>query len=253
MDAGCGRGAPDGVVERGLDPADVGDVALRHGHLGEAPAGGRHDPRVAEDGHPRSRRLGPDRPQRVHQRRVGRVADGVLERRPVLVLAGAALAEREQSGGAAGEDRVDEDAAVVAADRHRHQLGVWLDRVELRGDARVLRAGEVTRVRGAAGDVGELRPGRARDDVRVVADRAQALKRRRRIGREDPGGGAVGVAERDVAKRRRGGAGRLGGGDEGERRASEGDGEPAGAGGTAHPGRTFPQRAPVQTRALSLR
>ena len=76
-------------------------------------------------------------------------------------------------------------------------------RVELRGDAVVLRGEVVTGVRPAAGHVGELRAGRRGDEVGVVAGRPQALRRRRRVGREDAGGGAVGVAERDVPERRR--------------------------------------------------
>ena len=183
-------------------PAHVGDVALGDRHLVEAADAGRHDPRVAEDGDLRVRRLGPHGLQRLHQRRVGGGADGVLEGRAVLVLAGAALAGRRQAGGAAVDDRVDEDAAVVAADGHGDQLGVGLHGVELRGHPGLLRLVVVLGLRGTAGHVGELGAGRPGDDVRVVADRPQASGRRGRVGREHARGRAVGVAERHVPGRR---------------------------------------------------
>ena len=99
---------------------------------------------------------------------------------------------------AAGHDRVDEDAAVVATDRHGHEPGVPCDRVELRGHAGTARE-EVADLRGAAGHVGQLCAGLARDHVRVVENRAQARWRRRGIRGQDPVD--LGGAQRRRARR----------------------------------------------------
>ena len=155
---GGGRGPADRVVEGALQAAQVGHVTLGDRHLVEAADLLGQDPRVADD-----RDLGPRGAamhlgQRLDQRRVGGVADGVLERAAVLVAAGASLAEGRGAGGTALDDRVDEDAAVVAADRHRDQLGALRERLELRRHAVVLRrrrsrlvsaAPQVTSVRSA--------------------------------------------------------------------------------------------------------
>ena len=176
-------------------------IAGGDGHPRIAAFPRRHDPRVPEDGDLRPRCPLLHRQERLYKRRIGLRADGVRKRGSVPVLAGTPSAKGREAGGAAVDDGVDEDAVVGAADRHRDQLGAVAHRVELWWDVLVLRVEEVRGLSRTTCHIGQVCADCSGDHVGVVARGTQALRRRRGIGRQHTRGGAIGVAERDVAKR----------------------------------------------------
>ena len=171
-----GRGrAAYGVVEGGLDAAEVGHVALRHRHLVEAAVGPGQDPRVAEDRDPRVRRPASP-PGAPSQRRVGRVPDVVAKDGcRTWSRHGLPWPSVESPADAALDDGADEGVVVVAADGHRHQLRALAQGVELGRDAGVLTAAKS--LVSAAPQVTSVSraPVLRGDHVRVVAvDRAHS-------------------------------------------------------------------------------
>lgn len=198
------RGPAHGIVEGVLDAVDVGDVAAGDRHPRVAADGVTgHDLGIGEDRDAGLWRAGLDVGEGLHEVGVRRLTDRARELVAIGRLARAAVAEGRSCSRRAGQHRAHEGPAVVPADRHRHEVGLRAQRVELRGHACVLRGAVVVGLRRAAGDVLE-RGDLGGEELGIVKLAAQAQRRRGGVRGTDTGRSREAVAEGDVVDGPRG-------------------------------------------------